>query len=473
MSRTPEPFTPVSRRIPSRLDRRTLLRLGGGIGAAATLGPALTACGGEQATGSDKVTLSVVGFEVTPEEKGTPLDKAYKKFLGDFAAAHPEITIDSQETPPEFDTKIIVDLAAGTAPDLWSQDASSLAALADRKLLLDMRELQKVQPKLTTDRFFDAVLAINQTEDGAIYGLPNDYTPVVCYYNTEVFADGKVTEPAAGWSWDDQLAAAKQLTRDGKGRTPDDSGFDADDVQTWGYRASKDAYLWIYRVWQNGSDVLSPDRTRASGFLDSAATLEALQWYADLVIKHKVSPTPSTLDKMKTTSSLDSQFLQGQFAMFDSGHWQLVGLSSTEEFDPKLVGVVGQPKKVDDSTVIYQSSFAVRHDLPEEKKQAVATFVEAATAAGYQSTKAVTGIALSANEKVANDAVTGDADFASFDPVYIEATAKGRPPYGSKVAKYPSVEERLGDMMDRIMRSGDVEGEVGKVVPAIDRELQG
>lgn len=232
------------------------------------------------------------------------------------------------------------------------------------------------------------------------------------------------------------------------------------------------AYLWVYRVWQNGSDILSPDRTTASGYLDAPATLEALQWYADLVLKHKVSPTPSSLDKMTAKSSFGAQFVQGRFGMFDSGHWELVGLSNADGFKPEGLGVVGQPKKVDDSTVIYQSSFAVRYDLPDEKKKAIATFVEAATAAGYQSSKAVTGIALSGNEDVANEATEGDGPFAAYDPIYIEATQKGRPPSGAKVAKYPTIEERLNDMMDRIMRKGDVEGEVAKAVKEIDRELQ-
>jgi multiple sugar transport system substrate-binding protein len=463
--------SPQDKRRP--LTRRTLLQWSGGIGAALAAGPVLTACGGESGEASGgKVTLSVIGFEVTPEEKGTPLDKAYQKFLTDFQADHPGIVIDSQETPPEFDTKIIVDLAAGNAPDLWSQDASSLAALSDRQLLLDMRELQKVEPKLTTDRFFPSVLEINKSDDGAIYGLPNDFTPIVCYYNPKLFADAGLPAPAAGWTWDDQLAYAQALTRDSKGRSVTDSGFDAADVKQWGYRADANAYLWIYRVWQNGSDVVSPDFTTASGYLDSPETLEALQWYSDLVLKHGVSPTPSSVDKMTSKSSFAATFLQGKFGMFDSGHWELVGLSSSEGFDTELLGVVGQPAKVDDSTVLYQSSFAVRYDLPEEKKKAVATFVEAATAAGYQNTKAVTGIALSANEQVAGEAAEGDGEFAAYDPAYIEATVKGRPPYGSKVAKYPTVEERLNELMERIMRGGDLETEVKKAVPAIDRELQ-
>lgn len=455
------------------LTRRRLLQWGTGLGAGSILAPTLVGCSdATRAPGNnnDKVTISVLGFEVSPDEKGTPLDKTYQKFLSDFRAANPNITIDSKATPPDFDTKIIVDLAAGTAPDLWSQDASSLAPIVSRKLLLDMRELTKVQPSLTTDRFFPSVLEINRQPDGALYGLPNDFTPVVVYVNKKLLSKTKVPMPTADWTWDDQLAMAQAMTLDDKGRSASDAGFDAGSVKQWGYRASKYAYLWVYRVWQNGSDLLAPDHTTATGYLDSPATMEALQWYADLVVKHKVSPPPSVLDQMTQKSSFDAQFLAGSFGMFDSGHWELVGLSDAKDYSEKSVGVLQQPRRKQGATVIYQSSFAVRYDLPDQKKAAIAKLVDAATSAGYQDTKAVTGIAISANEKVANDTAT-KGKFASFDPVYIATAKDARPPSGSKIAKYPTVENLLNDMMERIMKNGDVAGEVPKAVKSINREL--
>ena len=99
-----------------------------------------------------------------------------------------------------------------------------------------------------------------------------------------------------------------------------------------------------------------------------------------------------------------------------------------------------------------------------------AKFVDAATSAGYQETKAVTGIALSGNQKVAEDS-TSKGKFAAFDPAYLAATEGARPPSGAKVAKYPTVENMLNDMMERILKGGDVAEEAGKAATAIDREL--
>jgi multiple sugar transport system substrate-binding protein len=454
--------------------RRSFLQWGVTAAAATAAAPVLAACGGSGGeTGtSGQITLKVMGFEVNPEEKGSPLDKAYKKFLADFQAKHKNITIDSIPTPPEFDTKIIVDLASGTAPDLWSQDASSLAPLIDRKLLLDMRRCTEKLPSLDTKRFFPAVLDIHERQDGSIYGLPNDFTPMVVYYNTDLVDKAALTAPAAGWTWDDQLELAKQLTKDGKGRTAADAGFDGSDVTQWGYRAGQYAYQWVYRTWQNGGDVLAPDRSTATGYLDSAATLEALQWYADLVLKHKVSPKPSVLDSITEKSSFEAEFMAGRLAMFDSGHWSLVGLSAAEGYKSELLGVAPQPSRKNDATVLYESSFVIRHDLPEEKIEAAARFVEAATGRAYQDTKALTGIAIAGNQEAAEASLqNNDSQFAGLDPVFVEATAKGRPPSGSQLAKYPTIEGLLDEMMDRILAGGAVETEAKKTAKLIDQEL--
>lgn len=460
------------------VDRRTVLRWGMGAAATVAAGPFIVACGSdsdpgaESGSGGGSVTLKVVGFEVSPEEKGSDLDLAYQNFLADFQEKNPNIKIDSLDTPPDFDTQIVVDLAAGTAPDLWSQDASSLANLVKRDLLLDGRKLMEVLPELTTDRFFPQVLAINTTEDGGIYGFPNDFTPMVTYVNPTLFDAAGLTAPEAGWTWDDQLSAAQQLTLDSAGRNSLDPDFDADDVVQWGYRISQYAYQWVYRLWQNGGDVISPDFTTASGYLDSQESIEAIQWYADLVLKHKVSPTPSALENMTNASDANTLFLQGKFAMFDSGHWSLVGLSGNAEFAPEKVGVVPQPASTDSATVLYQSSFVLRFDLPEDKMEAAARFVEAATNRGYQDTKAITGIAISANAEAADGSLTSpDAKFADLDEVFIAATEDGRPPYGSKIGVYPTIEETLNGLMEQILRGESVEEQVSKAVEDINREL--
>jgi multiple sugar transport system substrate-binding protein len=415
-------------------------------------------------------TLNVVGFVVPLEEQGTPLDQAYQKFIADFEAAHSGVDVNALETPPEFDTQLLVDLAAGTAPDIWNQDASTLARLVDSSYVLDMRECTKLVPEFDLDRFFPSVLAIHQREaDGPIYGVPNDFTPMVIYYNTKSFERAGVEPPTSDWTWDQFVDTAQRLTLDSQGRNRLDPNFDASNVVQWGFRVRKFSFEWIYRVWENGGDVIAPDGSTASGYLDSPASIEAITFLRDLVTQQGVAPDPSTLDQMLQQAGFLDRFLDGDVAMFDRGHWELVGLRSNAKYEPGIFSVVGQPSKAKDATVLYASGFVIRADIPEEKKLAACQFVEAATNRQYQDTKAITGIAISANRFAAEEAAKNAE--GTIEDVFVQEVANGRPPYGSVYKTWPTIEERLDAMMERILAGGDVAAEVGVAVEEINREL--
>ena len=418
------------------------------------------------------VTLRVVGFEVSISERGTPLDTAYKKFLSDSQRAISGLTIQSLETPPDFDTQLLVDLAAGTGPDVWSQDASTLARLVDSGNVLDMRRCQAIVPKLTTGRFFPSVLNIHRRGDGAIYGLPNDFTPMVIYYNPEAFARAKVAVPKADWTWDNLLRTAQLMTIDKNGRNRLDANFDENNVAQWGYRVRKFPFEWVYRLWQNGGDVLSADGKTATGYLDSSASIEAIQWIADLVLKYKVAPKPSTLDQLTQQLGFLDRFLKGDFAMFDRGHWELVGLLSNKEYKAGRIGVIAQPRKKNNATVIYASGWVINKAVEKDarKLEAACKFVERATDRGYQDTKAITSIAIAAN-RISAAAAIRSSKLPEVERAFQAAVPSARAPYGAKFANYPAVETILESMMDRILNGAAVEATVKSAVTEINREV--
>jgi len=418
-------------------------------------------------------SLRVMGFQVPANEVGTPLDQAYQKFLADFATANPQITVESLETPPDADTQTLVDLSAGAGPDVWQQDASTLAKYVDAGVVLDMRDCLTVRPSLTLDRFFPNVVAINERSDGAIYGLPNDFTPMVIYLSTKAFENAGVDLPQAGWTWQDLVSVAQQTTLDSAGRNVTDPAFDANNVVQWGYRVRQYPFEWIYRLWENGGDVLSPDGTTASGYLDSPESIEAIQFHADLLLKHKVAPPLNVLDSMTQSLGFNDRFLKGEFAMFDRGHWELVGLQASPEWAPGAIDVVAQPTgAANDDTVIYQSTFAVNAKVADDpaKLQAACTFVDAATSPGYQDTKVITGVAISATPASATAAVTAST-LPEVEQKFQDAVATGRAPWGAKLAAYPAIETILQSMMERILNGSPVADEVASAVTEINREL--
>lgn len=418
----------------------------------------------------DDITLNVIGLRVVPEEVGTPLDLARQGVIASFEEAHPNVTINALESPPEFDTQLLVDLAAGTAPDVWYQDASTLARLVDTGNVLDMNVCLELVPELTLDRF-NNFLQIHQREDG-LWGLPDGGTPMVMYYNPESFERAGVELPTSDWTWDEFLETAKLLTLDAEGRNRNDPDFDEENVVQWGVRVRHFLFEWIYWVWQNGSDVISPDGTTVEGYLNSPETIEAIQFLADMVLVHGVAPEPSALDQLTQQFGFLTAFLEGEVAIFPRGHWEIVGLRNNEAYTENRVAVVGNPVREEDATVLYESGWVINKALEDDpdKLLAACQFVETLTDVEFQSSKVVTGLEISANAEAAAAAPEA-SEYPEITGVFVEEVADGRLPYGALYANWPLIEGAIDLMMENILAGGDVEEEVDIAVEEIEREL--
>ena len=78
--------------------------------------------------------------------------------------------------------------------------------------------------------------AIADTRGAALYGLPADAVPQVMFYNQDLFTAAGIAAPAPGWTWDDWLAKAKQLTV---------RSNDSDTISQYGTALS----TWAGMVW--------------------------------------------------------------------------------------------------------------------------------------------------------------------------------------------------------------------------------
>jgi multiple sugar transport system substrate-binding protein len=421
----------------------------------------------------EAVTLRVIGLRVSPEEEGTPLDLARKALIDTYQTENPNYTIDALEAPPEFDTVLLTDLAAGTAPDVWYQDASTLDRLIDTGYLLDVNTCLEIVPELTLDRFSPTFLGIHQRDDGSLWGLPDGGTPMVMYYNPESFERAGVELPTSDWTWAEFLDVAQRLTLDSEGRNRLDADFDEENVVQWGFRVRQFLFEWIYWVWQNDSDVIAPDGSTVSGYLDSPATIEAIQFLADMVLVHGVSPDPSTLDQMVQEFGFLTNFLRGDVAIFPRGHWEMVGLRNNADYTEARVAVVGNPSNKSDATVLYESGWMVNKavESDENKLMAACKFIEAATRAEpYQNSKVVTGLEISANAEAAAAAPEA-SEYPAITQAFVDEVANGRLPYGARYSNWPTVEGAIDSMMANILAGGSVEDEVALAVEEINREL--
>lgn len=426
--------------------------------------------------GQDAVTLNVVGVTVPPEERGSTLDLAYQALVSSVETANPNISINVIETPPEFETQILVDLAAGTAPDIWRAGHAQLPELIEGGYLLDMRQCTDVVPELTMDRFVPSVLSIHQPEgpDGPVYGLPNGFTPMVFYYNADSFERAGVDLPTSDWTMDEFLDTVQRLTLDGEGRNAQDPNFDAANIVQYGVRVRKYAVLenlaWI---WSFGGDLFSPDYSTVDGYLNSPESIEAITFIRDLALKYHVAPEPNALDQMIQERSFTSVFLDGGVAMYPRGHWELVGLQLQENYSPDKLGVVGYPIGARDATIAFEDGWVINAALADDpvRLEAACQFVNVATDTEFQRSKVETGLEISANQESADESVSLSA-WPALEAVFHAEMANVMTDPNARVVLMGVIEPRLDLMFENILAGADVQDEVDLAVQEIERELQ-
>jgi ABC-type glycerol-3-phosphate transport system substrate-binding protein len=208
----------------------------------------------------------------------------YKRLAQEFGQANPGIQV----------KLISADQASGTQ----GQDPSALvlafkrlSAAADAftwsvpllpgdwSFLLDLGPFVD-DPSFPADDFLPAALDHFRWQRG-VYGLPAEMQPILIYYDRGAFDEAGAPYPRAGWTWDDFVQAALQLTQ-----------RQGDTVQRYGFvdlhsDATLQALTQQYDValWHEQSDPPEPS-------FDTPQLADVLGRYTDLALNHGAMPLP-------------------------------------------------------------------------------------------------------------------------------------------------------------------------------------
>jgi multiple sugar transport system substrate-binding protein len=318
-----------------KLTRRDFLTLTAG----AALGSWLTACGaappvaqqpaagtaGEAAQGAapapEQVTISFSGWGQAEEEEGI------RDALKVFEEQNPDIKMEFVHIPDPgaYNDKVLSMVAAGTPPDTGFVQFDIFRTFVRDKLLFDITDLLKADPVIgKPDYFIEPQETERCTEDGRWYGIGSCWVAPHIYYNADVFEQEGIeppsNDPEQAWDWDHFLQVATQLTVDGTGKHPGESGFDINDVQRWGVHWPT---WWVplhSAIASNGGDWI--DRETGLLVIDKPEAVEAIQNIADLMLKHQVMPFSADSSGMGFTAS--EQLLEsGTLSMIVGGSWAL------------------------------------------------------------------------------------------------------------------------------------------------------
>ncbi|MEM4847742.1 MAG: sugar ABC transporter substrate-binding protein [Thermosphaera sp.] len=271
----------------------------------------------------------------------------WHQLIDEFHELYPNIRVEFEPTPDGYGTKLLVQMATGDAPDVFQVGDGDVRMFVERGGTTNLAPYLHGEtglPGLDPGLFYDTLYETGVV-DGEPHFLTKDYSPLVVYYNRDLFDAAGVPYPEDGWTWDDFREKALQLTLD----TNNDGRIDQWGVQLPG--------RWIRAIepfiFANGGDLMSEDGTQIEGYLNSPETVEAVQFYVDLYLQDQVSPS---LAEMETAFQGVDLFQNGMVAMNWTGRWPLAGYRDNPNLN---FGVVGLPQKETRANAICWAGFGL------------------------------------------------------------------------------------------------------------------
>lgn len=237
----------------------------------------------------------------------TRVDTVAKPIITAFEQSHPQIKISFENVAAssEYQTKLAKSIAEGTAPDVIYPLTHQITSLVDDGALLNLNPYIQ-QDKLDLSKYEPAVLDLYQINQ-QFYALPTDTAAMVVAYNKQMFDQAHVPYPSDTWTWDDFLQTAQKLTVDSNG----DGKTDQFGVDSW-------TSYWPLIIWSQAGHAVFDNPHKPTAFLlDDPKATAALQWLADLTLKHHVMPSSAE------RGDITDMFVAQKAAMKLIGHWQI------------------------------------------------------------------------------------------------------------------------------------------------------
>ncbi|QYC39928.1 Maltose-binding periplasmic protein precursor [Nonomuraea coxensis DSM 45129] len=292
------------------LNRRDLIRLAGAAAAA----PVLSACAGAPPAPSAAAPGTFTVYWNAGHDY-----QAYRKVIAEFEQAN-KVKVNLQKYQwPDLRTRLLADFASGTVPDLveepggWVQE---FAISGNARSLQDFVDRDGQAMGFPAD--WQPVTVERNSYQGKVYGVQLHLTCNTLFHNRGMLREAGLEAPT---TWEEFLAAARKLTRDG----------------VYGVALNQDpTYVWPWLI-QAGVTPYDPATGEIMGPREAA--VEALQFQADLVHKHKVAPVPVSSTDYSGPQKL---FSAGRAAMILTGPWDLDPIRKTS---PDLELGVAPPLK--------------------------------------------------------------------------------------------------------------------------------
>lgn len=231
---------------------------------------------------------TVVFWPRSPSESAV----VWEKLLPIAKKMFPQLTVKLQAPPSDFDNKLLVAYAGGTAPD------SGVAGLSAFRGFIGQKVFKSIQPYVDADSDVKQSLQTNYVPaaiqgysyKGQLYGAPTVNEAIVLWYNKDVIVAAGLTPPReidsdpSKWNWNTLIDYAKAVNK-GTGEHRERYGIIA--TSNRGITGISEA--WGNFVYAHNGRVMDPDGE--TWIFNGTNVHDALQFIVDLTAKYDVQPS--------------------------------------------------------------------------------------------------------------------------------------------------------------------------------------
>ncbi|WP_194891846.1 ABC transporter substrate-binding protein [Catenulispora pinisilvae] len=236
-----------------------------------------------------------------------PDGPSYQALVSQFNASHPNIKVTMDIQPWDaIGQKLPAEWATGQGPDLATPnfDPGVIFNYIKTNSVLPLDSSVGAGDTQINSSAFPSSVTKAFTVNGKLYAVPANLATVALYYNKTMFTAAGITDPPK--TSDEFVADVKKLTLGGA--NPTQYGISLADHQT--------IEMWPILQWMNGGDIVGPD---GCATVNSAASVQALSTWANLVQNEHVSPVG------QTGADADTLFSAKKAAMELNGPWAADG----------------------------------------------------------------------------------------------------------------------------------------------------
>lgn len=225
---------------------------------------------------------------------------------------------------PDVTKRLTAAAAGGQGPDVTEIGNTQVVTWAAQDALADITDKVAAWPEA---QGIPQNLWVNETIDGKKYAVPWLGGVRAVIYRKDWFQELNIAVPK---TWAELVAAAKKIS-DEKGV----SGFEING-------GSDAMHALAPFIWGNGGEIVANENGKWVSKLNTPQAVEAIQWYADLVKKERVSPEAAVT---RNSVDISRQFTNGKVGMFVDGAWAKTVLTEKNKLKDDQIGAFTLPTK--------------------------------------------------------------------------------------------------------------------------------